>query len=62
LKKILNKRENVEKKEDIEQLKLQSKNNSKLYKQKQIIFNDVYDTIKKEHYNRETISDIDLIE
>jgi hypothetical protein len=44
LKKILNKKEKIE---DIEELRLQSKNNSKLYKQKQIIFNDVYDTIKK---------------
>lgn len=43
-------------------LKLQSKNNSELYIQKQKIFNDVYKTIKTQHYDKDKISDIDLIE
>ncbi len=63
LKKVLNKIE--EKKDeniDVEAIKITTKSNSELYKQKQKIFNDVYETIKNEHYERDTISDIKLIE
>ena len=61
LKKILNKKDKKIEKE-IEIIKIQTKSNWELYKQKQAIFNDVYDTIKSSHYDRKTISDIDLIE
>ena len=65
LKRVLNKNKKSEEKKDLEKneiLEIKWNNNSQLYKQKQEIFNDVYKTIKSSHYDRKTISDIDLIE
>ncbi|MDQ7009143.1 MAG: S41 family peptidase [Candidatus Gracilibacteria bacterium] len=68
LEKVLNKEEKKPnplsgaKEEEYNEIKIRTKNNSELYKTKQAIFNDVYKTIQSEHYERDTISDIDLIE
>jgi len=61
LKKTLNKENKQEGKIEADKLII-SNNNSELFKIKEAIFNDVYETIKKEHYEKDTISDIDLIE
>lgn len=63
LKKILDKEtKNIEENNSNSSFKINSKSSSEKWLIKQAIFNDVYNTIKDSHFDKENISDIDLIE
>jgi carboxyl-terminal processing protease len=62
LKKVFIKKPKVTSVKEIDLSQIKGENNSKLIIEKQKIFLDVYETIKDSHYNKNEISDIELLE